>query len=313
MTKNKTVLKDDGERMIPEHHKTSLVYGEHIIRYNAARDLVKDRIVLDIACGSGYGSAVLAEGATKVYGVDIDEATVSYAKENYGRKNIEYKVGSATKIPLPDNSVDVVVTYETIEHIKNYKKFLDETKRVLKKDGLLLVSTPNDVEFIEGNHFHIHEFEYKELMDLLGSYYTNTKPWLQGDWLCSGILSPEQMNSEWEQDISITNVAPKGVEQSIYFFVLCSDRKITEEVLPLFSLSEHWSTRGDQEQKKTHYQEKEAVIRSLEIENQELVNANNELNLANQELNIIKSSRKWQLMEKVSKLQMRINNKKRRK
>lgn len=303
----KTILKDDGERMIPEHHKNNLVYGEHIIRYEAARDLVKDQVVLDIACGSGYGTAVLSENATKVYGVDIDEETISYARENYGRKNIEYIVGSATKIPLPDDCVDVVVTYETIEHIKDYKKFLVETKRVLKKDGLILVSTPNDIEFIEGNHFHIHEFEYKELIDLLGKYFKNTKSWMQGDWLSSGILSIEQMNSEWEQSIKTINVSPKSVDKSIYFFILCSDRKITEKVTPLFSLSEHWSTRNAQEQENVKTQKIEMLLKSLESKDQEIANANRQIDDTNQELSLIKGSRKWRLVQKMAKVQSGVN------
>lgn len=317
----KTILKDDGERMIPEHHKGGLVYGEHIIRYNAAKEIVKDKVVLDIASGSGYGTALLAETAKKVYGVDIDENSVSYAKENYGKKNIEYKVGSGTDIPLSDGSVDVVVTYETIEHIKDYKKFLAETKRVLKKDGLLLVSTPNDVEFIEGNHFHVHEFEYKELSDLLGKYYKQSKSWFQGDWLASGILNLDQMNSEWEKNLSIMNVSPKGVNQSIYFFILCSDRPITEEVTPLFSLSEHWSTRSSQEHEIRQKNEKNELeianqekAHKLEETNTKLELVRHELSVANQEIDAIKGSRSWKLIKKVAAVKSKAHHlKKKRK
>lgn len=148
-------LENDYERMVPEYHEGKLIYAEHVTRYLAAQSVVKDKVVLDIASGSGYGTKILAESAKFVYGVDVNEAAVNYSKKKYASKNIEYLVGDGESIPLKDNSVDVVITFETIEHIKNYSKFLDEVARVLKPDGLAIVSTPNDLEFAEGNHFSL--------------------------------------------------------------------------------------------------------------------------------------------------------------
>src|SRR5581483_6067845 len=160
-------LSDTGERMIPKKHQGKLIYAEHITRYQAAAELAKGKVVLDIACGTGYGTKLLAQSAKKAYGVDIDPNAVKYAKENYSAKNTEYLVGDGESIPLDDGSVDLLVTFETIEHVRNYRKFLDEIIRVLKPDGLAIVSTPNDLEFAEGNHFHLHEFKLQELTGLL--------------------------------------------------------------------------------------------------------------------------------------------------
>src|ERR1700722_8417852 len=118
------VLDDNGgERMVPESADT-LTFWEHIYRYGFALHYVPGKRVLDIACGEGYGAASLQKaGAAQVIGVDVSESACSHARGKYG---IDARVGSAEKIPLPDKSVDVVVSFETIEHVRDPGRFLDE-------------------------------------------------------------------------------------------------------------------------------------------------------------------------------------------
>jgi ubiquinone/menaquinone biosynthesis C-methylase UbiE len=238
-----TTLEDTGERMIPEHHKGRNIYGAHFGRYRAGMSLLKDKVVLDIACGSGYGTHLMATVAKKVYGVDVDAGTIAYAAEHYGGKNIVYRQGDGIAIPLEDNSVDVVVSYETIEHIDDYQTFLKEVKRILRSEGLLLLSTPNDVEYAEGNHFHLHEFTYNQLKKLVGQYFQHHKDYFQTLWLSSTILPEGLQTSEWETPILTTSTVALRPEQSIYFFMLCSDREITEEIEPQGVIGEHFRQR----------------------------------------------------------------------
>src|SRR6185436_11181815 len=98
----KKKLENTGERMIPALHAGELMYAEHVTRYEAAAAIIKDKVVLDIASGSGYGTKMLAEHAKKVYGVDVSAEAVDYAKERFSAKNVEYRVGSGTQIPLED-------------------------------------------------------------------------------------------------------------------------------------------------------------------------------------------------------------------
>lgn len=236
-------LKNDGERMVPAFHDNTLVYGEHVSRYEAVLPIVKNRIVLDIASGSGYGTQMLATEAKYVYGVDISAAAVEYAKENYNSKNIEYAVGDGEDIPMPSNSVDVIVTFETIEHIKDYKKFMKEIVRVLKPDGLAIISTPNDLEFAEGNHFHLHEFVHGELLDLIKTEFKQTVEYFQASWLYSGLMAQEKLTSTWRNEVLTYNLSPKKINECTYFYVLASNRDITEKVEENGALSQHWSGR----------------------------------------------------------------------
>ncbi|HSW66038.1 MAG TPA: class I SAM-dependent methyltransferase [Bacillota bacterium] len=239
----KATLKNDYERMVPEFHKGTLTYAEHMTRYTCAQKIVTGKVVLDIASGSGYGTQLLAKKAKKVYGVDVDKTSVQYAAEHYGAPNIEYKVGDGEAIPLEDNSVDVVVTFETIEHIKDYRKFLSEVKRVLKPDGLAIVSTPNDLEFAEGNHFHLHEFEYRELIDLLKKDFKNIDSYYQATWKYVAVGTEQLMSSQGPVSVPTMSYSPADPKEYLYFYLVCSNRKITEKIEPMAALGEHYSDR----------------------------------------------------------------------
>src|SRR5262245_54184375 len=99
-----------GERVVP--HIEGVIGLQPLHRYLAARRLVQGKRVLDIACGEGYGSDLLAGAAAKVIGVDLDEASVVHARQTYARPNLEFLQGDATAIPIADSSVDVVVSFE---------------------------------------------------------------------------------------------------------------------------------------------------------------------------------------------------------
>ncbi len=143
------------ERMVPESSHGS-TFWEHVARYEFAAARSNGKDVLDIACGEGYGAAAMVDsGARSVVGVDVDPAACDHARSRYGIRAI---VGSAESIPLPDSTIDLIVSYETIEHVSDPERFIRECRRVLKPDGELIISTPNmDVydEIAEHNPFHI--------------------------------------------------------------------------------------------------------------------------------------------------------------
>ena len=296
----KKILEDTGERMIPEFHEGLLIYAEHVTRYHCAKQLVKGKVALDIASGSGYGTKILAETAANVYGVDVNEDAVKYAKKTYQAPNVEYRVGDGVKIPLDDNSVDVVVTFETIEHIENYQQFVKEIKRVLKPDGLALISTPNDLEFAEGNHFHVHEFTYDELFKMVKKDFKFIDPYFQSTWKYVAIGDKKMIESKNITNIETLNLAPLEQKQHLYFYLLCSNRDITEKVEPVGAMGQHYSERqaiGDYlstvaelEKRQQQIESGQTRLSSLEAENAQLA----------QELQAVKESRSFKAARRLS-------------
>ena len=170
-----------GERFIPGIEDDKLQV-EHYQRYMSVRNLVKDKVVLDAACGEGYGSHIIASVARDVTGIDIDRATIDRAKVTYGKQhNLHFLQGSIADIPIENESVDVVVSFETIEHVSEriQHRFLNEIERVLKKDGILIMSTPNKKIYSDlfgyKNQFHIKEFYHNEFLSFLHEKFMYVK------------------------------------------------------------------------------------------------------------------------------------------
>ena len=162
-----------GERFVPGINDNKLEI-EHYQRYLCAQKLVKGKIVLDAACGEGYGSNILAKYAQKVIGIDIDHESVARARKTYGQKsNLIFQQGNIENLDFADNSIDIIVSFETIEHVPENTqiKFLNEINRVLKKEGTLLMSTPNKKIYSDlyhyKNEFHVKEFYHDEFVQFL--------------------------------------------------------------------------------------------------------------------------------------------------
>ena len=171
-----------GERMVPEI-SDRLTFWEHVYRYAFASRFVIGKRVLDIACGEGYGAAALQKaGAGHVIGVDVSESVCLHARNKYG---LDARAGSAERIPLGDGTVDVIVSFETIEHIANPGDFLDECVRVLAPGGRLVISTPNKEVYTERlgtrNHHHCSEMTEEEFASALrgrfhGAHFYTQRP-----------------------------------------------------------------------------------------------------------------------------------------
>jgi ubiquinone/menaquinone biosynthesis C-methylase UbiE len=156
---------------------------EHLHRYAIVNNYIKDKIVLDIACGEGYGSNLMSDNAAHVYGVDIDNIIIQEAKLKYKKENLEFINGSATEIPVEDNSIDIVVSFETLEHHDKHHEMMLEIKRVLKVNGILIISTPDKFYYSDNrkynNPFHIKELYREGFVSLLSNYFSEKQLLLQ--------------------------------------------------------------------------------------------------------------------------------------
>jgi ubiquinone/menaquinone biosynthesis C-methylase UbiE len=167
------------ERIVPGKVREAL-FREHEDRYVFAGQFVSGKDVLDVACGVGIGTSyLLRAGARSCTGLDIDRSAIAYARATY--PNCAFVESDATSIGLPDSSVDVVVSFETIEHIKDQHKFLFECKRVLRPGGLLVCSTPNRAisRWSKNNPFHVHELTLGEFKQLVKTYFAQVQFYAQ--------------------------------------------------------------------------------------------------------------------------------------
>lgn len=209
-----------GERMIVKKNKEDIIYLEHLVRYISLASLVKNKKILDIACGSGYGSDLLSSsGAKRVYGVDVSKEAIEYCRNEYKRSNLFFLEGDASKIPLGDDSVDVVISFETIEHISHEKQleFLSEIKRVLRKNGILVISTPNPRYSNKDNHFHIGELSKKNFYSILGENFKNIDRYTQKNSINSEIIKTA---SRLEKKFSLVESSIDETEN--FYIAICS-------------------------------------------------------------------------------------------
>ncbi|MFP1786000.1 class I SAM-dependent methyltransferase [Lonsdalea quercina] len=216
-----------GERFIPSEDVEEKLIYEHYHRYEYVADFVKGKKVLDIASGEGFGSEILSRTASSVIGIDIDKETVDYAKDKYkDNSKIQFQCGSVTSIPLEDKSVDVIVSFETIEHISEHNEMLDEFKRVLKKDGLVIISTPDKKVYTdesgEVNKFHVKELYKQEFLDVLQLYFKNIKACGQRFLTLSSIIPFSKIAQE---KVILGDLNEKN---SVYIIAICSDSDISD-------------------------------------------------------------------------------------
>ncbi len=212
-------LKPTGERCLPWANDPVIAY-EHLHRYAYACRHAAGKSALDLACGEGYGSSLLARTARLTIGIDIDEKTVHHAHAKYAADSLHFAVGSATEIPLAER-FDIIACFELIEHIRDHDKLLSEIKRVLAPEGLLVISTPNKPVYrlLEpSNPFHVNELDFEEFRALLARFFRQVK-FLGQRVYCNSNLWPFPPKSSGMGSVLFMD---RNAEE---FFVLETDRR----------------------------------------------------------------------------------------
>jgi len=214
-----------GERVVPGKTPPLLVL-EHVIRYRFAARFVDGARVLDVACGTGYGSSILAKKAKLVTGIDNSPETIRYARQNYSDPNLNYLIADCRLLPLPSGSFDVAVMFEVIEHIAEQEQCLAEIRRVLDPKGILIISTPNILRptkvVEEDNPFHSKELTEGEFFDLLRPHFPQVQLLYQHELSASAIQNSSGPTPGFAEIVEdSTNAA--GVK---YFIAVCGAQPV---------------------------------------------------------------------------------------
>jgi 2-polyprenyl-3-methyl-5-hydroxy-6-metoxy-1,4-benzoquinol methylase/GT2 family glycosyltransferase/glycosyltransferase involved in cell wall biosynthesis len=172
---------------------------EHLHRYALATGLSHGKDVLDIASGEGYGSNLLAQVASRVVGVDISSDSIAHAAAKYRRGNLQFQQGTVEAIPLDNASIDLVVSFETLEHHDRHEAMLREIKRVLRPNGLLIISTPDKLRYsdIPGyrNVYHVKELYLEEFRQLIECHFAHHRLLFQGSSSGTFVVPERDWNS----------------------------------------------------------------------------------------------------------------------
>ena len=215
---------DFAERVIPGL-TSNFMYRQAMARYMFAKRYIR-KPNLDIGCGTGYG--------TVGTGIDIDSEAIVFAKKHH---KAEFIIGSALNLPFKNKIFSSVTSFEIIEHIKDYKKYLSEIKRVLKPNGILILSTPRK-NGPSNSPYHVKEFTQQELNFILKKYFKSVKIYCQD--------SSKRAQKAWKDFL-----VSQEVRQNIIGFDFVNLRKLFPKELKEFMwkyLGNWFSKRKTQEQ-----------------------------------------------------------------
>ena len=174
-------MSHSGERVVVEHYRSTperyLIYLIHTVSYRLAERYTEGREVLDYGCGSGYGSADIAAGASRVVGVDVSREAIEHARANFSAPRLEFApIEAEQPLPFSDRSFDTVLSFQVIEHIRDADRYLSEARRVLRPGGHLVLTTPDRRTRLlpmqrPWNRWHVTEYSERTLRRTLTPHF----------------------------------------------------------------------------------------------------------------------------------------------
>lgn len=171
------------ERLVPEVADSGNL-AQHLMRYRFSLPFCTGKVVVDSGTGVGYGASMISEVAKHVYALDYDRDAINHAHGKYGSSRVSFLVGDATQLPLRNASADIVLNFEVIEHVLDHQGLLTETSRVLRQNGILVVSTPNTetAQLFRGKagftyDAHVSEVGLLDFRKELREYFADVRIW----------------------------------------------------------------------------------------------------------------------------------------
>ncbi len=250
-------LEFTGERFTPECVRE--IWYEHWHRYALAKSICENKTVLDAASGEGYGSDIISEVARSVIGLDISIKAQKHAKNRYSNTNIGHVNASCASLPFEDDTFEVILSFETLEHLTQQDEMLSEFRRVLKNNGMLLLSSPDKKNYSDKaefeNEFHVKELYKEELVELIDKNFKHHKLLAQKlifeskIWAIDQQVKKGRIEHNIHSDEKITKSSMPDYE-AMYYIACCSDSSEALNEIPALS---HFGDKG--ESVYSHYNE----------------------------------------------------------
>lgn len=237
-------LESSDEAIGPERFDPSFthhIWYEHWHRYHWASGLSAGKVVADVACGEGYGSDLLARNAKRAIGIDADPETIDAAREKYTHPGLTFTRGDARDLPLDTDSVDLLVSFETLEHLAEQEQMLSEISRVVRDDGLAVISTPDrdlySPDGVRHNEHHVKELNTAEFRALLARFFPHVRLFGQQFQLASVIDELDggasKSSAHTYADASGHTTGQSGPQSHVYLIAVCGRTESALRDVPL--------------------------------------------------------------------------------
>jgi len=201
-------LEMTGERVLEDDYQRSIggytIYAMHAASYAFAEPLCIGKRVLDLGCGSGYGTHRIAQHAAETYGVDVASDAIAFARARYVKSNLHFaRIDAGARLPFDEGSFDVVLSFQVIEHVKDDAAYLREARRVMKAGGTLVLITPDRRHrLLPGqkpwNRWHLREYGLDELADLAARQFNVVRRLRMGAaWPIAKVEIERYVRTKW--------------------------------------------------------------------------------------------------------------------
>jgi SAM-dependent methyltransferase len=164
-----------GERLLADDPLFAADFSRHLKAYQFAQECVRGKSVLDAGCGDGYGTDLLAQAAVRALGVDRSADTVAVAARRYHRPNLGYRVCELDRLTDLGEHFNVVCNFQVLEHLIDPRPFLRQVRQVFEPGGYLIVTTPNRLNSLVENPYHVHEYSGSDLERLLREVFAHVE------------------------------------------------------------------------------------------------------------------------------------------
>lgn len=201
------MLSFSAERSNWEDENTKLVWLPHKAVYEFIIKYCRKKIVLDAGCGQGWGSALIAKVAKKIIGIDSDEASLKIARDKFTFNNLLFQKDNLEHLDSVKEKLNVIICLQTIEHLNNPNKFLEKVVKLLKANGVLILSTPNKMSDHIPSPYHVKEYSATEIKKLLSNYFKHVKLFgLYEDKSLKKVMDERRKKSKFLLEIDILHI-----------------------------------------------------------------------------------------------------------